>query len=580
MVTVTMAAASFSPLAFGLGAVVMLVVISFFHSDVATRALCFFTSVLLLMPHIKEGYKLVSSIYKGSINKVNSLRTPRELDTLSTSPQPCREVLAKEVLDTRGFKIENQYTFLESRAYANRQLIHVFGINNSFTSTDEDLHVQFRKRALLFTRGDAATFRKLSRRAQEHVICTFVDTGEEFFVELMPLVQNLTLRMAIIFLFDVDPPSDSSDALAAVAREINRLWQVAKKERNLNESNLFQNNSYLGSNLQKLLPNAKLHDPTQNPLNYIIPAYESIWRVALCGFVECQRAMAQGEHPWDYHQCFSRFLSDLEKGVVNGEEKTSQQVTALHIAQESLRLYPSTRRVYRSFKANRPLRLLPSESLQCASQEFEVAADVELCQRSTWAAGNRFNPDRWTIPEDDDAQDNPPDPDDGFYEPFGTPEHKCPASRKFGYKLVALLISALTVPRERPSNANAHGSTSDKDGTSNFVGEGSISNDGAHTHNGTALENGGGWSSKSSGDNSWSTENDYFQANGNPQADHQRMKTPLHRFWHFTSGIQGSSPEEGNLLHGNQPLRSRREEVETWRLIRKGTPCAKYLNLE
>ncbi|KAH7117539.1 hypothetical protein B0J11DRAFT_442160, partial [Dendryphion nanum] len=102
-----------------------------------------------------------------------------------------------------------------------------------------------------------------------------------------------------------------------------------------------------------------------NPMNWLLPAYETTWRVVLVCVIKLRYRNApntqkQRKLPKDY-------MSDISKRRFKGEF-TMPGVYGFCvnvIVKEILRLYPPTRRVYRCF----------------TEDGGDVKADIELCHR-------------------------------------------------------------------------------------------------------------------------------------------------------------------------------------------------------
>ena len=395
-----------------------------------------------------QAYKQVyNQVYKTDCGKKNKHLVPTAIKTKVFEPDACDELLKGNVFDGNGNVVQNQLSFLEARALANERLLHVFNIDNSFTTSDEDRHRAFKEQADAHIDKQTIDWTLLANAAQQHIsnALNCVSNGEE--LHLMSLVQELTLRVALNFLFDINPPSHDDHHLAAVAKEINELW-IDAKGNTLHEYNRFTQNYEFMYHLAALLPGFVLQDPQRNPLNVIIPAYESVWRIALLGFLECRRAMERGSlgpHSGTF-DC-KRALSDFLRQQKHSKDEEKQEKDAirpgLNIAKEALRIYPSTRRVFRKFQADervfkQALDVWAEPEARDGKDVFECAADIETCQRKTWADGKKFDPKRHEGSK----------PGNGYLKPFGTGNYKCPAAARFGYRLVALLIATLTVSIE------------------------------------------------------------------------------------------------------------------------------------
>lgn len=88
-------------------------------------------------------------------------------------------------------------------------------------------------------------------------------------------------------LFGVDPSEINLDEARTATDAINRLWIQSKNDDIIPS---LHDQTALNSALKKLLPKEYPCDSTANPLNLIMPAYETLWRVVLLTFVSisCQ----------------------------------------------------------------------------------------------------------------------------------------------------------------------------------------------------------------------------------------------------------------------------------------------------
>ncbi|KAI1554581.1 hypothetical protein PtrEW4_012263, partial [Pyrenophora tritici-repentis] len=122
-------------------------------------------------------------------------------------------------------------------------------------------------------------------------------------------------------------------------------------------------------------------DPSQNPMNLLLPAYETMWRVVLRCFLEVQHRAAQNKNIWT--TVLRDYLSDLkvpnsiENDIFHKPTKTNDGVIRpVEIVKEALRLHPPTRRVH------------------CCFNDQEVKADIEACHRQEILCGDDPNYDK------------------------------------------------------------------------------------------------------------------------------------------------------------------------------------------
>jgi hypothetical protein len=236
-------------------------------------------------------------------------------------------------------------------------------------------------------------------------------------VDLVTFIQGLTLRITLAVLFTYDPVNTSIEAVQEIASGINDLWLASKCPSPPD----WQTQTELHTLLKQLLPSKDPlnSDPRENPMNLILPAYETLWRVVLCCFLEIQfRAPLPSREAWK---------NTLQTYVLRWKDRRVEcdKDRAIDIAKEALRLYPPTRRVHRQFQ------YAPNTSPEL------VAADIEACQRdpSIWGAdATTFNPDRWTTVQN--ANDH--------LLSFGAKPFLCPAYNGFASNMIILLTDALS----------------------------------------------------------------------------------------------------------------------------------------
>lgn len=213
-------------------------------------------------------------------------------------------------------------------------------------------------------------------------------------------------------------------SIRTITESINTLWISNKKKEVPSEAGKLN----LKKALAVLFPEMNLLetervDNSKNPLNLIIPGYETLWRVILSGFI--QVAFVKGASaPW--RLVLARFLANPTVAARKepAQDSEAPAVSVDYIVQEALRLYPSVKRVYRQ------LNMKEHRGLQ------NVAANIEACQRNEalWGTdAQRFVPSRW-INASNEAQ--------GSYMAFGFKPFVCPATNEFGPMMIGILVAA------------------------------------------------------------------------------------------------------------------------------------------
>jgi hypothetical protein len=184
--------------------------------------------------------------------------------------------------------------------------------------------------------------------------------------------------------------------------------------------------------------------PEANPMNWILPAYDPVWRVVMRCFLEIRYRASGGNE--NHSEIMRRYLEDLNgpvsdpiKALLWGKTKP-ESVWPLDIVKEALRLYPPTPRLHRRFGGR------------------YTTADIEQCHRAELLAGADpllFSPKRWQsiCKKERDAVANM---EQGVFLHLGPAEEalgfmpfalSCPADKSttesFGYHIIALLVAIL-----------------------------------------------------------------------------------------------------------------------------------------
>lgn len=331
------------------------------------------------------------------------------------------------ILDCDGINIgdHNLISSFESRALPNKRLVEAFGINNAFTSSDEAFCKAFRTGAAQkISRLGDDKWRHISKFAQT-LVSRHVDMAEGSLgrIPLTPLVQSLSMAISLYVLFDRDPLEQDGGALSDLASSINKLWMYSKS-RNPNCTQIAFWQCKQSKALSKLF-HREYFKPNETPMNFIIPAYETLWRVVLRCFLEVTFRDQTETRAWQH--ALSLYLAEPTIHQFRSPTQEADVAPVSFIVNEALRLYPPTRRVYRTFQLN-------SKS----KARRTVAADIERCQRDSTIWGlqsSEFQPKRWKDPSADALK---------TFRPFGGRRFTCPAGRDFGPRMIGVLVAALT----------------------------------------------------------------------------------------------------------------------------------------
>ncbi|KAE8450813.1 hypothetical protein EG329_005726 [Mollisiaceae sp. DMI_Dod_QoI] len=329
---------------------------------------------------------------------------------------------------------------LEERAMPNQRLVRVFGIDNAFTTTNTNYYRSFvtKVRLELRTSNDdwrylaGITFESIGHRLSD------VEDRQASFV-LVDFVQIVVFR-AVMFKFFSSVPMPSDEDIKSITSKINTLWIASKNQEEPLGASMEKEKEGLLLQLRDLfhIPQDQRIEGPHNPLNILLPAYETLWRIVLRLLIEVRFRNTEEEYSHN-NLLFEAFLSnpsprtfDKEeflsfsvKNIVNPnprilDKKGRTRISVHHIVNEGLRLYPPTRRIYRQMS------------------DEKVSVDVENLQR---------NPEFWGL----DASEFQPGRFDGMklckmpFLPFGAGVFECPAKNTFGPMMIGILVSALTL---------------------------------------------------------------------------------------------------------------------------------------
>ncbi|PVH79422.1 hypothetical protein DL98DRAFT_516060 [Cadophora sp. DSE1049] len=337
---------------------------------------------------------------------------------------PRQHACPRHIRDVQEARRILRNSTLESRAIPNERLVMVFGINNAFTTTDSENHRAFVCQAKDLIRSKEDEWMTVALAAQK-----VVDTGpmplqdgtntESFLI--VKLVQSLVFRIVIIKFFPrSDTPSDED--VDFITTKINSLWLASKSCSSSDTAELLHDKKELLRKLNSFIrPQTSIQQwdkvpGEDNPLNRILPAYETLWRVVLHCFLEV-RFRASPSDALIYKSIFEQFFNQPCQHTFETPFSPST-ITVRRIVDETLRLYPPTRRI------NRQL----SDAL--------VAIDIEHIHRDAQNWGHdvlEFRPARWDEKKFKKMA----------YMSFGMGRFECPAKNTFGPMMIGVLVGTL-----------------------------------------------------------------------------------------------------------------------------------------
>ncbi|PSR70876.1 hypothetical protein PHLCEN_2v13238 [Hermanssonia centrifuga] len=305
----------------------------------------------------------------------------------------CRTALydVRELLNPPASTLHAQ---LQSRALPNARLVRAFRITNTFVTPDEDVHKQFVRdaRSLIRSTSSDEGLRQLSDLATQVVTddLTQYSVSPASPIQYDTFVQVITFKVIMSILFQLDPQSLDTGDVIFVSQGINDLWRLSKTSTTL-PSNLLND---INLRLRRWITS------TPNPLNFVLPAFETMWRVVAItvALVYKDELMLQA---------FQAFLDNPSvgqfKACSDADPDGSPSVES--VITETLRLHPPTRRISRAVVPAHitSIPFLPPvfshllSSFLSASHPRVYIADVSVVQKDPqiWGAdAETFDPSR------------------------------------------------------------------------------------------------------------------------------------------------------------------------------------------
>ncbi|KAI8961245.1 hypothetical protein F5Y11DRAFT_231488 [Daldinia sp. FL1419] len=339
-------------------------------------------------------------------------RPPSE-DSLESAPRS-NNIASFAVLGNSNLKSR-----LMARAIPNKRLIETFGISNALTTTSVGTYRRFMAKVRPTVKeikpGKWLRFHEAASTTLDLILAQSRGIRS---VPLAILTRQLVFVSILNTFFDTNPSKVNFEEVTAATNLINRIWVESKA---VPRPNLKEERRALEDALKQILPDRYPWTAKENPLNIIIPAYETMWRVVLLTFITVGFRSVDQETTDQFREVIESVPECLESGR---SEDTA--TTALNFAKEGLRLYPPTKRIYRSVP-------LPGTPLT-----KEMAADVEKCHRDPdiWVRPEEFRPERFHPDEFTKAMGD-------AYLPFSIPPHRCPAADNFAPHAVIVLVVVL-----------------------------------------------------------------------------------------------------------------------------------------
>jgi len=225
---------------------------------------------------------------------------------------------------------------LAERARSNQRLVRALQLSNTFVSDKAEVRKQFvgqahgllnyaQRRGWFALQSIAVEAMKWS----ENKAGLSESSGRPF----DSLVQTITLVVVLVGLFQVDNPIDSfcHEDIMLVANHITTLWALSKKTDPIPSSLLDD----LNARLRLLVPDKETFP---QPLNFVVPAWETLWRVVATTVAYAQ----QDPRIWKE---FTYFHDNPSENRFREGQDPSLSVKS--VVNEAMRLHPPSRHIAR-----------------------------------------------------------------------------------------------------------------------------------------------------------------------------------------------------------------------------------------
>ncbi|PWO19898.1 lipase precursor [Pyrenophora tritici-repentis] len=236
----------------------------------------------------------------------------------------------------------------QARADPNQSLKEVFGIDNIFTNkTDKKKPFIEKVEKIMWEAMKANSFRDDGdwRDLRNQAIVFFDEYMKECDTELIKLAeltQFIVLKQSLWYLFEsaqeaLETSKTQFNDVKFIGRRINELWiqsKMTEAELDGAKPPIWSDEKDLHAALRRVTISKKTFDmpgmfpedvtddkpgdtttldptkPTENPMNLLLPAYETMWRVVMRCFLEIKHRGAPNRSDWT--AILRGYLEDLE----------------------------------------------------------------------------------------------------------------------------------------------------------------------------------------------------------------------------------------------------------------------------
>lgn len=179
---------------------------------------------------------------------------------------------------------------LQLRSQPNHRLVQAFGINNSFTTFNINVHEKFFQTAKtplqrITTEDWKSLFRQAESLLKRDIHHAWTDeNGIVANLNLAPCVRALCFRIVSVILFRADSSLMTDNDVLNITQGINSQWLKSKSVSGPIDG--LSASLSLNNTLNRVLQDCSPYSGSpEEALEVLLPAYETLWRVVLLTFV-------------------------------------------------------------------------------------------------------------------------------------------------------------------------------------------------------------------------------------------------------------------------------------------------------
>ncbi|KAF4615189.1 hypothetical protein D9613_003414 [Agrocybe pediades] len=225
---------------------------------------------------------------------------------------------------------------LQERADSNKRLIRALNISNTFVSSEVAVHEQFVRQARHLLNNVKGRGWQSFQSTTFDAVRWQLEQDPSIEIPFDRFIQNITLVVVLLEILQVENPVEalSYDDITLIANHITTLWSLSKKSDPIPPDLL----PALQAALRRIVINKNLFP---DPLNFVVPAWETLWRVVAT-------TVAYSFARTDYKESFQHFSAyPSERRFARASMMPGETVSVQAIVSEAMRLHPPSKHIGR-----------------------------------------------------------------------------------------------------------------------------------------------------------------------------------------------------------------------------------------